>query len=286
MEGGSVSSLRIKEKREVFVEKKELPCEYGETRIFLIPRDPFWMFTYWELTPETKAKYQEMRKQGGTLILRVYDVTGVEFDGTNANSFFDITINESVDNWYINVPQVNRNWCVDIGVKLPDGSFIHFTRSNVVFMPRYGVSPITDEKWAILQTEFERLLKFSGVDQIGKGSFDVAKLMRERWEEIVSISSLAVASPMGVASWRGVEVSEERKPGFWLKVDTELIVYGQTEPTATVRVGATPVGLCPDGSFSLRFYLPEGETEIPISAENSQRTQSRHIKFNISRKTS
>lgn len=274
------------EQREVKIEKEELPKGYGETRIFLLPRDPWWAFTYWEVTEQTKKQY-EKEFQTGQLTLRLYDVTGIEFDGTNAHKIHDIAINPLADNWYINVPEVNRSWCVDYGVKMPDGSFVSIARSNVVHMPRYGVSALTDEQWAILHSEFERLLEISGVSQIGKGSFDVAKLMRQRWEEIVSISSLAVASPMGIPSWFAPPVVEEveKKRGFWLKADTELVVYGQTEPTAEVKVAGKKVHLYPDGSFSLRFSLAEGTTEIPVESESQDKLERRQIKLTITRKT-
>lgn len=271
------------ETREVKVEKEELPKVYGETKIMFLPRDPFWAFAYWEISEKTKKEYEEKLKVAN-LNLRVYDVTGVDFDGTNANSYFDIQINELADNWYINLPQMNRSWCVDLGLKYPDGSFEMLTRSNIIHAPRYGVSPITDEQWALLQKDFERLLEVSGISQIGRGSFDVAKLMRERWEEIVSISSLAISSPVGVVAPQ-VEVEIPRRE-FFLQADTDVVVYGKTESGANLNIAGNDVDLQPDGSFSVRFSLKEGETEIPIVAENKDKTQKRRLNFKITRKTS
>lgn len=284
MEETKVSSTipLIVETKEVKVEKEELPKIYGETKIMLLPRDPFWAFAYWEISEKTKKEFEEKLKVA-QLNLRVYDVTGIDFDGTNANSYFDIQVSELADNWYINLPQMNRSWCVDLGLKYPDGSFEMITRSNIVHAPRYGVSPITDEQWAMLQKDFERLLEISGISQIGKGSFDVAKLMRERWEEIVSISSLAVASPVRVAIPQ-IEV-EIPKREFFLQAETDVVVYGKTEPDASLSIAGKDVGINPDGSFSVRFSLKEGEIEIPIEAENKNKTQKRKLNFKIIRKT-
>jgi hypothetical protein len=266
--------------------KAGLPKTYGETKIVILPRDPIWFYAYWEIAPE---KFNELRNRLGDQkfnasrwTLRVYDVTGTKFDGTNAHRYFDISVNPSTDNWYVNVGEVNRSWCVDLGLLTPEGEFITVVRSNVLAMPRQGVSPITDEQWAILQQEFERLLKLSGVDQIGRSSFDIAKLMRERWEEIVSIS--LPTSPGGASSWRGAR--EEAKPkGFWLKADTELIVYGATEPDAKLTVQGQQVTLRPDGSFSLRFYLPDGDQEYPIEAVSADGTMKKQITFVVNRET-
>jgi len=266
--------------------KSGLPKSYGETKIVILPRDPIWFYAYWEVKQDTsnelRARLGDNKFNSSRWALRVYDVTGVTFNGINAHRHFDITVSPVADNWYVNVGEVNRSWCVDLGLITPEGEFILIARSNVVSMPRQGVSPVTDEQWAILQQEFERLLKLSGVEKIGKSSFDIAKLMRERWEEIVSISM--PTSPGGASSWRGV--SEEAKPkGFWLKADTELIVYGATEPDAKLTVQGQSVALRPDGSFSLRFYLPDGEQEYPIEATSADGTMKKQITFVVVRET-
>ncbi|MDI6641090.1 MAG: DUF4912 domain-containing protein [Elusimicrobiota bacterium] len=281
----SVTSRMVKEKREVR-RVEELPTEYGDVKIALLSRDPYWMFAYWEVNQATR---EELKRRYGDAeqCLRVYDVTGIEFNGKNAHKQFDITLTEDANNWYINVPEVNRSWCVEFGLRLSDGTFIPVVRSNVVNMPRYGVSPITDSQWAILQKEFERLLKLSGVEQIGKSSFDVAKLMRERWEEIVSISSAQMPfSPRGISSFRvQPEIAEVKPKEFWLKADTDLIVYGTTESDAELKVSGEKVNLNHDGSFSLRFALTDGEKEIPIEATSSDKKISKRITFDVTRKT-
>ena len=80
--------------------------------------------------------------------------------------------------------------------------------------------------------------------------------------------------------------AEERPKNFWLKADTELIVYGATEPDATLTVSGQPVTLHEDGSFSLRFYLPDGKQEYPIEAVSADGTMKRQITFTVTRATS
>ncbi|MCB4791374.1 MAG: DUF4912 domain-containing protein [Elusimicrobia bacterium] len=262
-----------------------LPKNYGDTKIVILPRDPVWFYAYWEISSATvnqlRDKLTNEKYNSSSWILRVYDVTDLIFDGTNSRRFFDIAINNDSDNWYVNVRDVNRSWCVDLGLFTQQGEFIFVARSNALLMPRQGVSPVTDEQWAILQKEFEKLLKLSGVDQIGKSSFDIAKLMRERWEEILSVS---LSSPSSVSSWKGAP--SERKPkDFWLKADTELIIYGSTESDAKLTVDGQPVALYPDGSFSLRFYLPDGKKEYPIHAVSNDGTMEKKITFVVKRDT-
>jgi len=82
--------------------------------------------------------------------------------------------------------------------------------------------------------------------------------------------------------------SPVKKPwpkGFWLTVNTELIVYGQTEADAKLTVGGRPVALRPDGSFSLRFFLPDGKQVIPVVATSSDGEQVRKITPIVNKET-
>lgn len=263
----------------------DLPSKYGDTKIMLLPRDPYWCYAYWEISDTTK---DEIVKKYGvssieSLSIRVYDVTGVEnFTGENANKYFDIKVGGMANNWYINLPEANRSWCVDLGVKFPDGRFIVIARSNIVIMPRFGVSMLTDEQWAVLQREFDRLLELSGVQMIGKGSFDIAKLMKERWEELLAISEFRGLISSGfVSSFRKEQLGAEKN--FYLVADTELVVYGQTMPGAKLYIQGQEYKLSSDGRFSLRMGLPDGTKEIPIKAISEDGSMEREIKFVVSR---
>lgn len=262
-----------------------LPSAYGETKLVILPRDPLWIFAYWEIDDLTRKELQQKFREKyskSRYSLRVYDVTDVEFDGTNANSYFDVIINPEANNWYINCQKENRAWCVELGLILPDGKFYPIIRSNVVKMPRVGLSPIIDEKWGILQKEFEQLLQLSGLERVGKSSFDVVKLMKERWEEIVAVS---LPSSLAVSSFRLQPQKGVGEKDFWLKADTELIVYGSTERGAILTVQGKRVNLREDGSFSLRFSLPDGVIDIPIEARSPDKKMKKKISFKVSRNT-
>jgi hypothetical protein len=282
---GSLSSKQGREPVQPQQSGSGLPDMYGDTKIVLLPRDPSWCYTFWEIS---NSKKEEIINTYGAnslenLWLRVYDVTSIEkFDGTNAHKFFDIKINSSAINWYLNVPETNRSWCVDLGLKLPDGKFVTIVRSNIVIMPRFGVSSLTDEQWAILQREFERLLELSGVQMIGRSSFDIAKLMKERWEELLSVSEIhGLISSGFVSSFKKEQNLSEKK--FYLVADTELIVYGETMPNAKLFIQGEEYKLSSDGRFSLRMSLPDGVKEIPIKAISEDGTMEREIKFTVTR---
>jgi hypothetical protein len=54
--------------------------------------------------------------------------------------------------------------------------------------------------------------------------------------------------------------------GFWLAVQTELVVSGATEPDAKVTIQGISIPLRPDGTFTVRFELPDGEQIVPVIA--------------------
>ncbi|MGG6296728.1 DUF4912 domain-containing protein [Leptolyngbya sp. AN02str] len=69
---------------------------------------------------------------------------------------------------------------------------------------------------------------------------------------------------------------------FWLIADAELIVYGATEPDATVTIGGQPIKLSPDGTFRFQMSFQDGLIDYPIMAvaADGEQTRSIHMKFN------
>ena len=280
------------------VNKTGLPLDYGDTKITILPRDPICIFAYWSISKDSyerlKTQYGSDIFDGAKLVIRVYDTTDISFDGNNANRYFDVFVTPNSDSWYINVGEFNRAWCADIGYLTKEGKFITVARSNKVYMPKYGVSSVTDEQWALLQVEFEKLLRISGVNKIGMSSFDIAKLMRERWEEIVSISlpsshtNIPTSSSSTAFQPRKFQQNSQTQKdikNFWLKADTEIIISGATEPDATLTLKGQPVKLSADGTFSLRFYLPNGEDKYSIQATSSDGSMTKTITFEVKKDT-
>ena len=64
---------------------------------------------------------------------------------------------------------------------------------------------------------------------------------------------------------------------FWFKLDAELIVYGATEPNARVTLQGEPVKLRPDGTFTMRFSLPDSRQIIPAVATSPDGVEERTI---------
>jgi hypothetical protein len=257
----------------------DLPAAYGDNIIVALVRDPYWIYTYWEVSPQLiqKAKAELAEKwETAKSVLRVYDITDKEFNGSNANHYFDIEISGGATNWYVNVGQPNRSYCVDIGLLTADGQLYILARSNQVTTPRDSMSDVVDEKWMSNREEAEKIYSLSGGFGIGAGSLELQEKMQERFR--MELASGAISS------WAS-GIMREKKRGFRFVLDTELIVYGATEPDAEVTLQGKRINLRPDGTFSARFALPDGEQLIPVTATSADKLESRTITPTVSRHT-
>ena len=72
---------------------------------------------------------------------------------------------------------------------------------------------------------------------------------------------------------------------FWLIADAELIVYGATEPDATVTIGGKPIKLNPDGTFRFQMSFQDGNIDFPIMAVAADGEQTRSIHMTFDRET-
>ena len=269
------TSLKVRERKQF-----RFPSGYGDNKIVLLARDPWWIFAYWEIL---KNKEEEVigriRSSGDSPqkhILRVYDITDVNFNGKNAHSYFDIELNSLATNWYINVNLPERTWIVDIGIVTNKGDFHALARSNIIKTPRFGMSDQLDAEWMIPDEAYWEMFSLSGGFGVGKGSLEVREMIKKRLEE--QITSGGISS--GASFYKK---PAERK--FWLVVNCELIVYGATEPDAKVTVQGKEINLRPDGTFSLRFALPDGKQAIACEALSMDGIDYRRITPIITRKT-
>jgi len=130
----TISSIELAENTQ------SLPGGYGESRIVLMPRDSQWTYAYWDIPNEHK---QELRSQGGqTLILRLYDVTHIDFNSQVPHSVQEYLCDELAREWYLSVPVSNRDYIVEIGYRAFDGRWLVLARSLSVHVP-----PLYPSQW-------------------------------------------------------------------------------------------------------------------------------------------
>ncbi len=258
----------------------DLPGEYGMTRLVLLPRDPQWMHAAWEIAPYT---WDEVKRNfGDDVQFKGHPVLRFRSEGDNNKNTFDVNVLLDARSWYVLAPTRGGAWRAELGLMLPDGRFVLLAISNPIQMPAGQVSDILDEKWGILKSEWERLFELSGGGNRGAGSMGVARKLAHRWELMKGFSSLS-SFPGGASSWS--RPPERHQKGFWLIADCEVIVYGATTPDAQVQFQGQKIQLNPDGTFSFRFGLPDGEQRFPIEATNKDGDLSKKVEFIVKRKT-
>ena len=72
---------------------------------------------------------------------------------------------------------------------------------------------------------------------------------------------------------------------FRFQLDAELIVYGATEPNAKVTLQGEPIKLRPDGTFTMRYSLPDSRQIIPAVAASADGIEERTIILAVERNT-
>jgi len=126
----------------------ELPRDYGKTRLVLMEIDPRHLHAYWEVAPADRdAAVKKLGEAAQSWVLRFYDVTLIQFDGTNAHSHFDVFVDLAADNWYVELWATEKTYCAEIGPRAASGKFMPVTRSNFVQLPRGEQSPEYKPEW-------------------------------------------------------------------------------------------------------------------------------------------
>ncbi len=179
-------------------EEFQFPRGYGDNRIVVMIRDPWWLFGYWEIArgkeEEVRNRIYSMGLSPAKSILRVYDATDIEFNGANAHSSFDIELTGLANNWHINVGKPNRSWIVEIGILASNNEFFMLARSNCVRTPRFGPSEVIDEEWMCLDEDYWKMFALSGGFGMGKASMALKKMFKKRLLEQVTSGAASGAS--------------------------------------------------------------------------------------------
>jgi len=248
-------------------------------QIVAVARDPYWLHTYWELSRSTLARaHAALGQEWHTArpILRLMDVTSEDTTSASERHIRDIEIHGGVNNWFIDVQSSPRTYRIDIGYLARRGKFFVLARSNVVTTPKAGTSDIFDESWSNVQEQFQRLYRQSGGANGSSDAHDLRHLFEERFHRPMHSLSLQSLGT-GALSSLGRD--------FHFEIDAELIVYGSTEPNAKVTLQGEPVQVRPDGTFTVRFRLPDSRQIIPAVAASPDGVEERTIVLAVERNT-
>lgn len=143
-----------------------IPARYHEDFMTLLVRDPWWLYTYWEVTPARELAVEGVIGAEAYAfadpVLRLHDETSGET--------WDIAITQDADNWYLNPARPDHDFVAELGRRSRSGEFYALLRSNRVHAPRDGPAEGEEGEWACPAELFARLYPSGYWRRIGTSS--------------------------------------------------------------------------------------------------------------------
>ncbi|MDO4559090.1 MAG: DUF4912 domain-containing protein, partial [Planctomycetia bacterium] len=244
-------------------------------QLFLRTSGVFWLEASWTIRRSTVERaraalahlWHESRP-----VLRLSEIIG---DGTNTavrRMVSTVEIQGGVNRWYLNVDDPPRTFQVEIGYMDPEGRFIGLVKSNLITTSPDADSPVPG------QSPSQRAAEEEDLNTTGVGSFE-DRLRR----------SLApgLRQPFAWTPGRFLYGESEGADyqGFHFEVDAALVVYGATDPGVRLSVRGNPVRIQTDGTFMMRFSLPNRRQVIPIVARSVDGLEQRTVIIAVERNT-
>ncbi len=294
-----------------------LPRAYGTGKLIVAVRDPHCVYATWDFTDEQQQHHHALSRSG-RLSLRVIE------SASNKIASEVETRGES-RHWFLNVPWATANYVVQLGYYQTGGEWKVIRESGPVSTPpdrvaegrnlrlsrdkrSTGMEPVPAATGSFPNIPIEEILARIGklVPQpdmalaghqhtiktpllpADRGDAQASASLRQIYAELYGLVDLPEwtglsSFELAISSPPGGELRPTR--GFWFNVDAELIVYGATEPSAQVTMGGRPIQLRPDGTFSLRFALPDGDHTLPLAATSADRREVRYAELRFRRES-
>ena len=269
---------RLAEAKDLAFHAVEDGRNVAKDRLVVMVRDPYWLHAYWELSRRSIQRAEVAMGQhwhAARPVLRLHEVSRNGTTSAARKAVRDIEIHGGVNNWYIDVQNPPKSYQVEIGYLAPGNRFYCLGRSNVVSTPMPGSSDTFDRNWAEVAKECDRVYAMTAGSTEQEANGDLKDVFEEQMHRPMGDSLMTQFGPGAAAS----------KQDFRFQIDTELIVHGVTQPDARVTLRGEPVRLRPDGSFAVRFSLPDRRHVLPVVANSGDGAEQRTIVLAIDRNT-
>ncbi len=301
--------------RPAYEDLGELPSHYGTRRLFLAARDPYWIFSYWDLSFDHLAD-AERRAHDGKVFLQLYLENGERVQ--------QIQIQPWSREWMLHVPSPDTTFYAEIGTYHHDGHFEILARSNRAQTPRADVSSNTQARFVTIPftIPFSELKKM--VEGLSLEGEDIAATLCRLQEEghplpfpfegkkeLTAEEQEKLTEALGTElirrTWRGseevIELFSQRfdlRPtsgawppsshwmaptslsspfgggrDFFMHLNAELIIYGGTHPDATLRIDGKEIQLQGNGTFHFHYNFHDGTFHIPVEATSPDGAETR-----------
>ncbi len=278
--------------------------EEVNTKLVFLPRDPEWAYVFWQISESDRDKAQSLG--ANKLCLRLYDATGIPEGNLNQGTLREIAVDSYSTEWYLPIPLANRDYKVELGYKygfkwksLAFSSVSHVPGSQPSeqildkFVPFNLESPASSEPPSLTQKSsqgqetnglherlYQAAISFPTSRKVGSEEF---------MEDMNSTNLNSNITDSGAGQWSsGLNESGSgivKNKSFWLVADSELIVYGATDPSAKLTIGEEEVPLAADGTFRLQVPFRDGSQKYEIKAVDASGDQEKSIIMKFDRVT-
>jgi hypothetical protein len=258
--------------------------------LLLAARDPHWLYAHWDLTPQQQRRYNALSADRH-LVVRVFS------GAMETRPVREVHVHPESRHWFIHADRAETRYIAELGYYQPGRQWATIATSAPAMTPPDTVSTDPTVRFVTIPAQVRltqlaalakqivpadlpppeaareralaELVGLYPVQQDAGNSASIVELIQGRGEREVPTTALAltvrpggeterVTSPLGAA--------EQRPTGFWFNLNAELVIYGATEPGVSVTIGGRPISLRPDGTFSCRFSLPDGDHAVTVSA--------------------
>lgn len=259
---------------------KDIPWGYGYDRVTAMAVDPMRLYVYWEVTDSAIAAARAGLGAAGErawLNVRVYDITGRLFDGTNAHSYFDHRVERHERQWFFGVNKPTSTACVEVGLRSEEGYFVKIVRSGRVDFPRNEPSGDGTVEWLSVRSASGPVgnrfagapVAAAGVQGVGPGPGggpgggppgEPNPDLEEGWRDWTQFAGFPVPRGQRLLgrTWTRYEASGESWTSEWTKSEW-------TGPVLRTEWEAGP--------FNYPVEMPEGSVEVQDSGEVSVRAE-------------
>jgi len=251
-------------------------------QLVLMVRDPFWLHAFWEVSAKTMERAKVALGHLWYTSIPVLRLFKLSADGTGApkrDLIRDIPVHGGVNNWYLDVTSPPSTFIVELGYLTKERKFHLTLSSNIVETPQQQVIDELDKldgNWKGVADDLGRVFKLSSNES---GSQELKAVMEEQLGRPMS--------PQLLSRYRVAKQGNIDKPrrNFRFAADVDVIIHGKADPNVQVTIRNEPVTVNIDGTFAVRFALPEKRHLFPIEAEGSDGVEMQRVILTLERNT-
>lgn len=272
-----------------------LPESYGLDRLVLMPKDPEYMFSYWEITPARLEEKARERKPDTEYreTMRI----GWEAQSLFEPNFIFAAVRLDARKWYFAVPRVGRVYRVELGWLNGEGHFISILKSNPSEFPEsweaarerlskssqllsYAVrhtgmlgasENLAAEATRTLNPLLQQPLANISSDTFSSSSWADAARSAEQRESGALPFAPGLPAPEALAEKaEGAIGAEGRQGPLFPASAADLVVEGRLQPGHRLRIEGRDIPVGVDGRFHFEFSSEKDEIHLDLIPDTGE----------------